>query len=48
MLNNQDQFKAAFIPYLKQFIHKAQSVPPDLAQVPIQTELVFNCINERN
>lgn len=35
MLNNQNQFKAAFIPYLRQFIQQAQLEKSELAQVPV-------------
>lgn len=45
MLNNQDQFKAAFIPYLQQFVQQAQLETPELAQVPVPPELGHICQN---
>jgi len=43
MIKNLDQFKAAFIPYLRQFIQQAQLEKPELAQVPVPPELGHIC-----
>ena len=43
MIKNQDVFKAAFIPYLQQFIQQAQLAEPELTQVPVPSELRQAC-----
>ena len=43
MLVDKDQIKAAFIPYLSQFIDRAQFEKPELTQVPIPGELQAIC-----
>jgi len=43
MLENRDQFKTAFLPYLRQFLERAQAERPDLSQVPIPIELQRIC-----
>lgn len=43
MLQQREQFKAAFIPYLRQFIQQAQLEKAELAQVPVPPELGHIC-----
>jgi len=43
MIKNQDQFKAAFLPYLQQFIQQARLAEPELTQVPVPPDLRQAC-----
>lgn len=43
MLQQREQFKVAFMPYLRQFIQQAQLEKPELAQVPVPPELGHIC-----
>ena len=43
MLENWDQFKAAFLPYLREFLARANAEKPELSQVPIPTSLQSVC-----
>jgi 5-methylcytosine-specific restriction protein B len=43
MLDSKDQFKAAFLPYLSQFLDRARSSHPDLSQIPIPDALQAIC-----
>ncbi|MEQ6342425.1 MAG: DUF3578 domain-containing protein [Gammaproteobacteria bacterium] len=43
MLQQREQFKAAFMPYLRQFIQQAQLEKPELTQVPVPPELGHIC-----
>ena len=43
MIKNQDQFKAAFLPYLQQFIQQARLAEPELTQVPVPSDLRQAC-----
>ena len=43
MLESKDQIKAAFIPYLSQFIDRARFEKPELTQVPIPGALQAIC-----
>ncbi len=43
MLDNVDQFKTAFLPYLSQFLERAKSEPPTLSQVQIPNSLQAAC-----
>lgn len=43
MIKNQDQFKAAFLPYLQQFIQQARLAEPELTQVPVPPDLRHAC-----
>lgn len=44
MRENLEQFKAAFVPYLRQFIERAQAEKPELTQVPIPADLLAECV----
>lgn len=43
MLNNKDQFKTAFLPYLSLFLERAKSERPELTQVQVPDALQVLC-----